>query len=210
MIVEASVKQSKKQYNKTYTLQEYFDLELKSIHKNEFSNGKIIPMAGGTYNHGMLSGTIHALLFMLFFNTDEITILSNDQKIYITEHDRVVYPDLSAVVGEKELYNIQSITNPTFIVEVTSESTGQYDRRGKFQLYQSLPSFKEYVLVDQNMPIVEVFNKIADNEWKMTAYIGLDKTVKFETLGVSLAMTDIYKKIADLKDPQGIIDFPNI
>ena len=69
---------------KRYTIEEYFELEEKSLHKNEFTNGKINPMAGGTLNHNMISGTIHALLFMLFFNSEEVaSVYNSDQKVYI-------------------------------------------------------------------------------------------------------------------------------
>ena len=59
-------------------------------------------------------------------------------------------------------------------------------------MYQSLPTFQEYVIVTQDMPIVEVFYKIEENKWQMTSYIGLDKVVKFETIGAALKMSDIY------------------
>ena len=219
MIAEVAIKKERKKrkqpINKVHTLEEYFLLEEKSVCKNEFVNGKIVEMAGGTFNHSMLSGTIYALLFMLFFNSDEeVLVLSNDQKIYIPDHHRSVYPDTSVVVGKKEMYNKgnQAVINPTLIVEVASKSIPklrEYDRSSKFRLYQSLPSFKEYVLVDQEMPIVDVFFKVADNKWQMTSYVGLDKVVSLETLGVTLKMADIYKKVTDLKDPQTAFDFVN-
>lgn len=212
MIANAAAKGEKSTDNsKCYTLEEYFQLEESATQKNKFVNGKIIPMAGGTINHGKISGNIYALLLMLFFNSDkEINVFSNDQKIYLAEHNRVTYTDTCVVIGSTETYQggDQAILNPTLIVEVASKSTERYDRSVKFRMYQSLPSFKEYVIVNQYMPIVEVFYKIGENKWQMTSYVGLDKVVQFDTLEVELKMSDIYKKIKDLKDPQIDIEFP--
>lgn len=137
-------------------------------------------------------------------------VLDSDLKIYIPAYNRSVYPDTCVATEKPALYNNNphAITNPTLIVEVTSKSTGDYDRRGKFRMYQSLPSFTEYVLVDQNTPVIDVFYKIAENKWQMTSYVGLDKVVMLESLGITLNMADIYKKVTNLKDPQLAIDFP--
>jgi len=153
---------------------------------------------------------INALLLMLFLDkgNDELTVFPSDQKIYIEDRNKIVYPDTCVVLGKTEIYNNQAILNPTLIVEVASKSTEKYDRTGKFRLYQSLPSFTEYVLVNQEAAIVEVLYKMAENKWQLTSYIGLDKVVTLESLGVELKMSDIYRKAEDLKDPQSIIDFP--
>lgn len=210
MVTEVIIQKERKSVTKRYTLEEYFELEDKAISKNEFVNGRIIKMAGGTIEHGLISGYIYGLLLMLLFDNDDVTVYSNDQKIYIVEHQRIAYTDTCVVVGETKRHQgkNQAITNPTLIFEVASESTEKFDRTGKFRMYQSLPSFKEYVLVSQTMPIVEVYYKIEENKWQMTSYVGLDKIVKFDTLDAELKMSDIYKKIEDLKDPQTYIEFP--
>ncbi|MFK7937679.1 MAG: Uma2 family endonuclease [Saprospiraceae bacterium] len=199
-----------KDSERRYTLEEYFKLEEKAEQKSEFHNGKLIPMAGGTFNHNTLSATICALLFMHFFDSEEeISIHNSDQKVYIEKYNKSVYTDTCAVVGKIEAYQggNQAIQNPTLIVEVASKSTEGYDRGGKFRMYKSLPSFQEYVIVNQYMPVVEVFYKIKENKWEVTSYIGLEETVKFTTLDVELKMSDLYKKTTDLKDPQTVIDF---
>lgn len=195
---------------KRYTIEEYFKLEEKSLHKNEFTNGKITAMAEGTLNHGNISGTIYFLLMTLFFNSEEeVEVFSNDQKVYIPDFNKFTYTDTFVIKGNTETYKggKQAILNPTLIVEVSSKSTERYDRSTKFRMYQSLPSFKEYVIVNQDMPIVEVFYKINEKKWQVTSYIGFDEVVKLETIDAELKMSDIYKKAEDLKDPQLDIEF---
>lgn len=210
MVAEVISKKDKLQIHETYTLEEYFQLEEQSDRKNEFVKGKIVPMAGGTYNHNSISGTIHGLLFMLFFFSEKnIKAHNSDQKIYITTFDKITYTDTFVTVGEPIFHQggNQAITNPTLIVEVASKYTERKDRTTKFRMYQTLPTFKEYVIVNQDMPIVEVFYKIEENKWQMTSYVGLDKVVKFETIDAELKMSDIYKETINLENPQTFIDF---
>lgn len=73
------------------------------------------------------------------------------------------------VVSEKpEFYNNRQdiITNPLLIVEVLSPTIHQYDRGGKFLAYRTLPSFKEYVLVSQNKPLVATFFRKDVHQWE--------------------------------------------
>jgi Uma2 family endonuclease len=53
----------------------------------------------------------------------------------------------------------EGIKNPILIVEVLSDSTALYDRELKFQAYQSMASFQEYILVSQDKIFIEVYYK---------------------------------------------------
>jgi Uma2 family endonuclease len=70
-----------------------------------------------------------------------------------------------------------------------------------------LPSFKEYVLVDQETPIVDVLYKMAEGDWRMKTYIGVQALIPLESIGITLKMADIYKNVPDLKDPQSVLEF---
>jgi Uma2 family endonuclease len=47
---------------KSYTIEEYLALELVSEMRNEYCNGEIIPMTGGTPNHNGMAGNLYMLL----------------------------------------------------------------------------------------------------------------------------------------------------
>jgi len=90
----------------------------------------------------------------------------------------VVYPD-AVVICEQPAYfqnRLDTITNPLVVVEVLSNSTEKYDRAGKFDLYRTLPSFKEYVLVSQEYKHVSVYTRQPDNTWILRDYDGDDST----------------------------------
>jgi Uma2 family endonuclease len=109
---------------------------------------------------------------------------------------------MSVIDGKPISYDSKkhAIVNPILLVEVLSKSTASYDRNLKFTQYQSIPTFVEYVLVEQDFPIVEVRTKKGD-DWMTKIYIGLDKTLKLHSLDCEISMADIYENVEDLGDP---------
>jgi len=195
---------------KTFTLEEYFKREEKATYKNEFQNGKIIPMAGGTISHSDISCNIyHNLRLTLKQEEKKIRIFGSDQKIFIPAFNHIVYSDTFVVKGKLETYKggNQAILNPTLVVEVSSDSTAGYDRRGKFRKYQSLASFQEYLLVDQETPMVDVLFRLKNGDWRMKSYVGLDAVIHLQSIDCELKMAAIYENIPDLKDPQTVLEF---
>lgn len=63
-----------------------------------------------------------------------------------------------------------TITNPIMIVEVLSKSTESYDRGAKFQAYRTIPTFQEYVLIEQYSMQVERYYKTEAGEWMFSSY----------------------------------------
>src|SRR4029453_9194713 len=81
-------------------------------------------------------------------------------------------PDASVVCGTIE-YQADAkdvILNPTIIVEVLSASTEQYDRGLKWEGYQRIPSLKDYLLVSQSKPQIELFRRGAENAWSYRSF----------------------------------------
>lgn len=69
--------------------------------------------------------------------------------------------------------------NPKVIIEVLSDSTQHYDRGQKFEMYSSIDSMEEYVLIEPDQPLVEVFFAInkEENTWKISRYRNLEGVV---------------------------------
>jgi Uma2 family endonuclease len=181
---------------KTWTFEEYIAAEELSDEKHEFHNGKRITMAGGTPPHNQICGNVlTAINIALRSKGDRSTrVYPSDMNVYIPATDKSVYPDLSLVQGEPLMKSKQVILNPTLLVEVLSDSTEAYDRGAKFENYKSVSSFREYVLVSQKTPLVEVYylENPSENIWKMSRSEGLEATVELRSIGCTLKMTDIY------------------
>jgi Uma2 family endonuclease len=80
------------------------------------------------------------------------------------------------------------------IVEVLSDSTKDYDRAGKFEIYRNLPDLQDYILVKDKVH-VEHFVKQSPNQWLLTEYNALSDVLTIAQLGETLAVADIYDKV---------------
>lgn len=83
---------------KRYTASEYLALEDKAEFKSEFINGEIIPMAGASANHNILTGKLHALLLIALEDL-KYSVFMSDMWLWMPEYDRYTYPDVMVVAG---------------------------------------------------------------------------------------------------------------
>jgi len=192
-----------------YTKEEYLTFEEASRDKHEYERGRIIAMAGGSPEHSIIGGNMYAALkSILKANKKPCRAINNDMKIYVENADSYVYSDSSVACGDIEYHHIKNdgIINPVLVVEVLSPNTMKYDRGAKFRKYCSIPSFKEYVLITQDEPVVEVLFRDVDF-WRMTTTVGLEKSVKLNSIGIEIPMALIYEDIDDLPTPQFGLEF---
>lgn len=90
---------------------------------------------------------------------------------------------------------METLLNPSAIVEVLSDSTAQYDRGVKFGHYRQVPSIRQYVLVAQDHPLVERYVRQADDTWVLTMYSDITQTFEFATIKAKIALADIYRGV---------------
>ncbi|MEA5510998.1 Uma2 family endonuclease [Crocosphaera sp. UHCC 0190] len=81
---------------------------------------------------------------------------------------------------------------PKVIVEVLSESTEKFDRGQKFQLYRTIPSLQEYILVSSQQYLVECFRRTANNLWLLETYENLEVIAHIESLDIEAPLSVIY------------------
>jgi len=94
---------------------------------------------------------------------------------------------------ETSKFDKNSTTNPILVVEVLSKSTALYDRSDKFFLYRQIKSLKEYVLIEQDKYLVEVYHKPTNDDlWKINRFEGLDQTVHLQSIDLKIKMADLY------------------
>ena len=182
---------------KRYTVDEYLELEEKAEFKSEFVNGDIIPMAGATANHNILTAKFLARILLALEDLD-YAVFMNDMRLWMPDQERYTYPDVMVVKGQPIFTDEKQtgITNPCLIIEVLSNSTGEYDRENKFKLYRSIPSFQEYILVEQTSYGVEQYAKQANGKWLLADYVGEDAVLKLESVDFEISLMDLYKRVA--------------
>jgi Uma2 family endonuclease len=123
--------------------------------------------------------------------------VGDGQKIYIPSENVAIYPDSIVICEQPIYYDNQEylITNPLVVIEVLSRSTQAFDRSGNFDLYKSLPSFKEYLLIDSRKYAVETRFRVSEEMWRMRPVTNKLHSVTLESLGITLTLEAIYDNI---------------
>jgi Uma2 family endonuclease len=181
---------------KIYSPEEYLDLETQSQERHEYINGEITLMVGGLPNHNRIILNIAAALNFAL-KRQPYDVFVTDQRLWIPQKRIYTYPDVMVIQGELQLQEGRrdTITNPTMIVEVLSDSTEAYDRSGKFAAYRTLPTFQEYVLIDQYSLHVEQYFRTEPNKWIFSEYDGEAALLKLSAVPFEISLADLYDKV---------------
>lgn len=179
-----------------YSVDEYLEMEEKSLEKHEFYQGEIFAMAGGSIPHNQI---IKNSLFSVeehLRKTDKCQTFPSDQKIHCTTNSLFTYPDLSIVCGKIEtLANHKDIiTNPSVLLEVLSPSTQDYDRGSKFKLYRDIPSLKEYIIISSTEILVEKYDKQVDGSWVLHVY-GEADNFSIPSIDMNIDVKVLYRNV---------------
>ncbi len=179
-----------------YTPEEYLELEAKADDKNEFRDGEIIAMTGGTTNHHKLALNL-ATRLNLALDDLNYEVYIGDVKLWIPQYRQFTYPDVMVVEGEPVYYstNTTTVTNPLLIAEVLSKSTKDYDQGDKFLYYRSIPELKEYILIDQSQYYVMQYVKTGEHQWILTEYKTENAQLNLSTVELQLSVQQLYKKV---------------
>jgi Uma2 family endonuclease len=182
---------------KSYTLGEYLAREERSKEKHEFYSGKIIKMPNAKYNHNLIAMNIACALRNELRKAGKKYIVLGEQKIYVEAENIAVYPDALVIFDQPIFYQNRHdlLLNPLLVIEVLSRATSTYDRTAKFELYQLIPSFQEYVLVNPKKIAIETRHQESSNLWRTTYYKADSQTVTFKQLDITLTMDEIYENV---------------
>ena len=176
-----------------YYLTEYFDREILSETRNEYIDGEIKPMTGGTPTHNTLVVNLLSLLHIALPSPYRVFV--TDQRLWLPDRRIATYPDVMVMAEPLEYQEGRkdTLVNPILIAEILSPSTASYDRIGKFESYRTISSFKEYLLISQDRKYVEHFYKECDR-WIFTAYEN-DATISLASFEVAIATSVLYNRI---------------
>ncbi|MCA1993397.1 MAG: Uma2 family endonuclease [Coleofasciculus sp. S288] len=179
-----------------YSPEEYLALEEVADYKSEYIDGEIVPMAGGSTNHNQIAGNFYAELSFAFKKLDYRVFMS-DVRLWIPRRCIYTYPDVMVVAGEPDYYNnrTDTITNPRVIIEVLSPSTQGYDRSKKFEAYRTIPTFEEYLLLDQTRIYIEHFSKTDNKRWSFCDYDESEEAIALSSVSFEISRVDIYNKV---------------
>jgi Uma2 family endonuclease len=119
-----------------------------------------------------------------------------DMRVKVSETGLYTYPDV-VVCGEPrfEDEHVDTLLNPTLIVEVLSPSTETYDRGEKFAQYRKLASLREYVMIAQDRFRIEHYVRQGKEQWLLTEASDLGDTVHLPSIGCDLQLSEAYDRV---------------
>lgn len=148
------------------SLAEFMAWECAQPDRHEFYRGETFAEVGGTARHNRVVLNLASRIGDHLDGT-ACQVFAENMKVQLAD-EGILYPDVMVTCGNAKAGDEQVVTDPKLIIEVLSPSTTGYDKRDKFILYRSLPSLREYVLIDPARRHVEVFTRTDAGAWLLT------------------------------------------
>ena len=173
--------------------EDYLEAEKSSPVKHEYHNGEIYAMAGASDEHVTIGINLTSLL-RDHLRGSNCRIYGSDMKVQIDTVNHFYYPDVMVSCDQRDREFRFFKKYPCLIIEILSDSTEAKDRGKKFQHYRSLQTLKEYVLVSQDQPQVEVFRKNQTGLWVLHLF-GQGDEVELLSLNITVPILSLYEDV---------------
>ena len=183
---------------KPMSVEEYLHSEEASPFKREYVGGFVYPLhgstraqAGTTAAHVRICRNITAALDAAAVKAG-CDLFQSDMKLRAQATDNFYYPDVMAVCGPHlPAGDATFVTSPCLLIEVTSRSTAQNDRRAKHAAYTAIASVQSYLIVEQNVRRVLVYQR-AGERWTFSDLLD-HGTVALPCLSTDLTLEQVYR-----------------
>lgn len=178
-----------------YTYAEYVALERESPTKHEFLDGEIYAMAGGSEDHSALAAEVLRALGNAIGDRP-CRVHTSDMRIYIEAVGMATFPDGAVICGPFEQHMPSpeaTALNPLVLIEVTSDSSEEYDTGAKLEAYRTIPSLRDFILVSHRERRITVHHRDQRDEWITRVAIS-DGRVFVESIAATLVVNDVYRR----------------
>jgi Uma2 family endonuclease len=188
-----------------FTAAEYLEQERAAEARHEFLDGEVYAMAGESPQHADISANLVGELIAQL-KGKPCRVRTKDTKVRSgplpfsprKQKGLFSYPDAVVICGTPEYLDAYQdvVTNPTVIFELLSPSTAFHDRHLKFQKYDKWsPTLSDYVLIWQDIPFVEHYQRQEDGSWLYRNYEGLEQLVPLENISCTLDLAALYDRV---------------
>lgn len=176
--------------------EDYLALERANEFKSEYFNGQIHAITGASRRHNLVNANVLASLWTQLRGR-QCEVYPAGMRVWIPSAHAYTYPDVTVVCGEPAFEDdyVDTLLNPSLLVEVLSKSTANYDRTVKLGYYRTLESLAEYLLIAQEEYRVEQYTRQPDGRWLLTDVRGLGGVVELASVGCALPLEVIYERV---------------
>ncbi len=175
--------------------QAYLTQEAGSEVRHEYIDGAVYAMTGGSLRHNLIALNL-ATLIRAHLRGTPCRVFMSDAKLRVAKQNAYYYPDVmvSCAASLQTLDAQEAIIDaPVLLIEVTSPSTDGIDRREKLLAYRTLPSLKEYALVAQDKPEIEIHTRLSDTSWEVITLTPADPVV-FGSIDLTTDFAGVYEE----------------
>jgi Uma2 family endonuclease len=175
-----------------YTYAEYLALEEESSIRHEYLDGEIYAMAGGTPDHAALAAAVLAIVRPQL--PRGCRAFTSDLRVRIGSTGLTTYPDAAVVCGgtQRPAEDPVAVTNPVVLVEVTSNSSEEYDRGEKLRHYRSVDTVREILIVSHREPRMTLHRRDPERGW-IAIEAGAGESVTLQAIGTIVHVDDVYR-----------------
>ena len=177
-----------------YTYADYVAVEMESSTKHEFLDGEIYAMAGGSEDHSALAAQVLRLLGNAIGDRP-CRVHTSDLRLYVEAVGLATFPDGSVICGSLQQHEASpraTALNPLALLEVTSDSSEDYDTGAKLEAYRTVPSLRDYIVVSHRERRITVHSRRPDGEWTTRVAISGGR-VTVESLQTELNVDDVFR-----------------
>ena len=188
-------------YSRRYTVEEYFEIELRTGFRHEYYNGEIFPldgpdvppemMAGATRRHNDLVYNCRRALTERLRNSG-CRVYAENVRTRMARGKEYAFPDI-VVTCDPNDRDERLVTSPNVIMEVLSDSTEARDRGWKMEQYFRISSLMQYVLISQGRVLIESYTRGEGETWIRAAFDDRGAFVPFPVLGLEVSVSELYE-----------------
>ena len=180
------------------TPDEYLDREAVSKSKHLYYAGLVTAMAGGSFAHWILATNLITALHIGLRGSG--CRVGGSDLLFRTGSGRMfTYPDVMVVCGAMEPMPGRKhvVTNPVFVAEVLSPSTEGIDRGAKPDEYRATASLRQYALISQDQPWVQIHTRDEAGSWQTSEVSGLDGVCAFTGIDCAVPLAGLYEGVLE-------------
>jgi Uma2 family endonuclease len=175
---------------------EYLEAERLAATRSEYLTGRVFAMAGASERHNLVVANLIMELGRQLKGRP-CRVYPSDMRLRVPATGLYTYPDVTVVCGTPQLEDehLDTLLNPTMLIEVLSPATEQWDRGRKSEHYRRIDSLREYLLIRQDEPGIERYRRLDEREWILSEATDIEETIRLEAIDCVLALRDVYDRV---------------
>jgi Uma2 family endonuclease len=151
-------------------------------------------MAGGSEDHSALAAQILRTLGNAI-GDQPCRVHTSDLRLYVESIGMATFPDGMVLCGPLQQHPpspLSTALNPTVLLEVTSDSSENYDTGAKLEAYKTIPSLRDCIVVSHREQRIVVHSRGETGAWTPRVAITGGK-VMVTSLRAELVVDEIYR-----------------